>query len=70
MTAKTTATFDKDATVWVEKVGGRPFSFWYDRSSKMWTMVERDYEGNQVGEASYSPMRPTRELLAQHFPAR
>lgn len=30
-----------------------PFLYWYDRSLKLWTCIQKDSEGNQIGNAGY-----------------
>lgn len=46
--------------------------YWYDRSLKLWTIIVKDEEGNQIGEAEYdvriSDVRVTLDRLKKDNP--
>lgn len=38
-------------------VFGRSFTVWYDRHERMWTILEHNGSGDQVGNATYAQSR-------------
>ena len=38
---------------------GKPvkIDYWWDRSIRLWTIVARDADDNQIGDATYEPRR-------------
>ena len=49
--AKTTTQPDEFA------IAGRRFRVFYDRAARVWTVLELNAAGDQIGDAQYSPTR-------------
>lgn len=37
--------------------------YWYDRSQRLWTILRKDKEDNQIGNAEYAPDKTTRDKI-------
>jgi hypothetical protein len=35
--------------------GVQRIEYWYDRSLRLWTILKKDQDGNQIGCAEYAP---------------
>ena len=46
-------------------IGALKFTYYYDRSLKMWTIIMRDAIGNQIGNADYAPTKDIAKQLIQ-----